>query len=336
MREMRQSILADDFLSYYEAKRFELTRSDEDNPVNRPRKSVKASQPTRLGDYEIHTSAQGYCSIRQISSGEIIHSVNAPDEEANRLYVEQSCLAARLLKQESDRDELVIWDVGLGAAFNAMAVIHCFERSLAIPATQALRRLRLVSFEWDFDPLLLALGFPNRFPHLRHGAPFHILETGQWKHASNLLEWELLKGDFRDFIESAKIPEIIFYDPFSYKTDAALWTVQTFERILNHCLNEPAELYTYSASTTLRVALLTAGFFVAQGIGTGPKSDTTIAFASPSGSKDHPLSPQLLGRSWLTRWRRSGAKFPATVREEDKPDFEKLIESHPQFALNHS
>ena len=333
MGEMRQSILADDFLSYYGTKRFELTRSDEDNPVSRPRKSVKASQPTRLGDYEVHTSAQGYSSIRQISSGEIIHSVNAPDEEANRLYVEQSCLAARLLKQESDRDELVIWDVGLGAAFNAMAVIHCFERNLATPATQARRRLCLVSFERNFDPLLLALRFQSRFPHLRHGAPVHVVERGQWEHASNLLEWELLKGDFRDFIESAKSPDIIFYDPFSYKTDAALWTVETFERILNHCLNEPAELYTYSASTALRVALLAAGFFVAQGIGTGPKPDTTIAFTSLSGSKDHPLSPRLLGVSWLAHWRRSGAKFPGTVTDKDKPYFENLIESHPQFAL---
>ena len=336
MSEMRQSILTDDFLSYYETKRFELTRSDEDNPVIRPQTSVKASRPTRQGDYEIHTSAQGYSSIRQISSGEIIHSVNAPDDEANRLYVEQSCLAARLLKQESDGDELVIWDVGLGAGFNAMAVIHCFERSLAEQGAQALRGLRLVSFEWDWDPFLLALKYTGRFPHLRHGAPFHILERGQWKHASNLLEWELLKGDFKDSIESAKIPEIIFYDPFSYKTDAALWTVGTFARILNHCVDEPVELYTYSAATAVRVALLAAGFFVACGIGTGPKSDTTIAFTSLSGSKDHLLSPPLLGASWLKRWRRSGAKFPAAIRDEDKPHFEKLIESHPQFALNQS
>jgi queuine tRNA-ribosyltransferase len=146
-----------------------------------------------VGDYEIHTSAEGFSSIRQISSGEIMHSVNAPDEEANRLYVEQSRLAVRLMKHESETNELVIWDVGLGAGFNAMAVIHGFERTLAKPGGQALRRLCLVSFEWDLDPLRLALTNHSRFPHLRHGAPFHILQRGQWKHASNLLDWELLK-----------------------------------------------------------------------------------------------------------------------------------------------
>jgi queuine tRNA-ribosyltransferase len=331
MSEMRKSILADDFLSYYETKRFELTRGDEDNPVSRPRKSPKRSQPTRLGNYEIHTSAHGFSSIRQISSGEIMHSVNAPDDEANKLYVEQSCLAARLLEQESERTDLVIWDVGLGAAFNAMAVIHCFESSLAKPGA-LVRRLRLVSFEWDFDPLLLALKYPSRFPHLRHGAPWHILENGKWKHDSKLLRWELLKGDFRDSIESAKAPDFIFYDPFSYKTDDALWTWQIFLRMVKRGGSKSTELYTYSASTAVRGALLAAGFFVAQGIGIGPKSDTTIGFTRVSGSQDHPLSPRLLGQSWLMHWRRSDAKFPATMGEHEKSHFERLIETHPQFS----
>ena len=58
------------------------------------------------------------------------------------------------------------------------------------------------------------------FPHLRHAAPFKILENGKWKHASGLLHWELLKGDFRDCIEAASIPDLIFYDPFSSKADS--------------------------------------------------------------------------------------------------------------------
>jgi queuine tRNA-ribosyltransferase len=330
MREMRETILRGDFLSYYEKKRLELLRTDEENPC-RPPKKAKTSRPARLGDYEMHTSARGFSSIRQISSGEVMHSANAPGDEANKLYVEQSFLAARLLTREAPADELVIWDVGLGAASNAMAAIHCFERCYAEKGETALRPLRLVSFEWDLDPLALAAKNPACFPHLRHAAPFQILETGKWNHASSLLQWELLKGDFRDFIESATIPDVIFYDPFSFKTDAALWTVEIFARIFKHCLPKSAELYTYSASTAVRVSLLTAGFFVAQGVGTGPKSDTTIAFTTAKGAADHPLSPRLLGEEWLTRWRRSGAKFPTTLSNEEKPHFEKLIETHHQF-----
>ncbi len=331
MREMRESILHDAFLSYYEEKRLELVRVDEENP-SRPPKKPNTSQSARLGNYEIYTSARGFSSIRQLSSGEVMHSVNRPSDEANKLYVEQSCLASRLLKRAIHADELVIWDVGLGAAANAMAAVHGFEKCYANKGDNALRPLRLVSFECDLDPLTLAAKDLGRFPHLRHSAPRQILERGRWKHASSLLRWELLKGDFPCFIESATTPDLIFYDPFSFKTDAALWTGEIFSRIFKRCRPKSAELYTYSASTAVRASLLAAGFFVAEGVGTGPKSDTTIAFTRAKGAQDHPLSPRLLGKDWLTRWRRSGAKFPATLAHEAQPHFAKLIEAHAQFS----
>ena len=330
MREMRDSILQDDFLSFYEKKRIELTRTDEENP-SRPPKKTKITRPTRLGDYEIHRSAQGFCSISQLSSGEVMHSVNDPGEEANRLYVEQSCLAARLVRQPALANMLVIWDVGLGAAFNAMAAIRSFEKCYAERGEQALRSLHLVSFECDLDPLTLAANNPDCFPHLRHAAPVTILKNGMWKHASGLFHWELRKGDFRGCLETAEIPDLIFYDPFSYKADTALWTAEIFARLFMHCTPKAAELYTYSASTAVRVALLTAGFFVAEGVGTGPKSATTIAFTRATGASEHPLSPHLLGHQWLTRWRRSHAKFPPTLTNEERSSFEHRVENHPQF-----
>ena len=236
-----------------------------------------------------------------------------------------------LLQRQALADELVIWDVGLGAAFNAMAAVHCFERCYAERGETALRPVRLVSFDWDLDSLTLAAKHPVSFPHLRHGAPFRILEHGKWEHASSLLKWELLKGDFRDGIESANIPDLIFYDLFSAKTDSSVWSAEIFARIFQRCTPKSAELYTYSVSTAVRVALLTAGFFVAEGVGTGPKSATTIAFTRATGAGDHPLSPRLLGHQWLTRWRRSHVKFPATLANEEQSHFEKLIETHPQF-----
>jgi hypothetical protein len=34
---------------------------------------------------------------------------------------------------------------------------------------------------------------------------------------------------------------------------------------------------------------------------------------------------------WLARWRRSEAKFPATISQEEKARFATLIEGHRQF-----
>ena len=92
MREMRESILRDEFSAYYGAHRLELGRNDEENVVH----PVKKRHPVKskiLGDYDIVTGPQGYSSIRQISSGEVMHSVNRPSDEANRLYIDQSGLA---------------------------------------------------------------------------------------------------------------------------------------------------------------------------------------------------------------------------------------------------
>lgn len=261
-----------------------------------------------------------------------MHPVNAPSDEANTLYVEQSFLAARLVPRQVPADELVIWDVGLGAAFNAMAVIRCFERCYAQRGENALRSVRLVSFECDLDPLTLAANNPGSFPHLRHGAPCRILANGRWEHPSRLLHWELLRGDFRDRLAAATVPDLIFYDPFSAKTDSALWAAEVFARIFQHCAPKSAELYTYSAATAVRAALLTAGFFVAEGVGTGPKSATTIAFTRATGAAEHPLFPRLLGQRWLTRWRRSEAQFPPTLTTEGRSHVGHLIETHPQFC----
>ncbi len=328
MRAMRTAILRDEFAAFYERNRTELGRMDEADVVH----PVKKRHPTRvkhLGDYDIVTSPQGYSSIRQISSGEVMHSVNRPADEAHRLYVEQSNLAARLLKTGDEASELVIWDVGLGAASNAMAAVQCFEQACATHGVANLRPLRIVSFEIDLDPLALALKFASHFPHLRHGAPHALIEHGRWAHASGLLEWELRRGDFLGFLESSPAPDLIFYDPFSAKTDTGLWTSDVFARVHRQCGPKPAALYTYSSATAVRVALLTAGFYVAEGVGTGPKADTTVAFAS---RPPQPEAAKLLGAEWLGRWRRSITRFPAGLSDADKAAFEQRFVAHPQFT----
>ena len=332
MAEIRAAILQGEFLPYYERQRVALVREDEANPSVRPAAARVPSNPHR-GDYEIQTAPQGFSSIRQISSGEIMHSVSAPVEEANRLYVEQSRLALRLRRRTPDDTQpLVVWDVGLGAASNAMAAIHCVEAELATAGPAALRPLHLISFERDLDPLILAARHASHFPHLRHGAPHGLLNKGRWGHASGAIDWLLLRGDFLEHLEAAPAPNLIFYDPFSSKTDTALWQTDVFARLHRHCQPGATELYTYAAGTAVRVALLLAGFFVAEGIGTGPKATTTVAFTRREGPGNDPAAARLLGADWLARWRRSDAKFPAGLNEAQQAVFAQRIEGHPQFA----
>ncbi len=323
MKEIRESILQDRFLEYYRAKREVLVLSDEENPSTplRHPKPNRAEKNRKLGDYEVHPSPKGFSSIKQISSGEIMHSVNPPEEEAQTLYIKP----ARIPERMNDKTKLVIWDVGLGAGTNAMAVLN----EILVPETTASEcETSLVSFEIDLDPLRLALKNPAHFPYLRHGAPHEVLKNKEWRSDEHGFTWTLLEGNFLETFESAPLPDLIFYDPFSMHTDSKLWTRESFVRLRDFCRDHPFQLMTYSESTAIRALFLSLGFYVAYGAASGPKASTTLVFNEADSALQH---GKLLGPEWLARWERSQTKFPADLPESERSLFEEKIRSHPQF-----
>src|ERR1700677_2618246 len=327
MREIRESILADRVMELYHEKRVFLHEDDLDNP-SKIAKPVRVKKPT-LGNYEIHTAREGFASILHVSSGEIMHSRTPPMEEARCLYIEQSNLAARL-RPTRDESPLVIWDVGLGAAANAMGAIRCYEEQAA---TGPVRPMRIISFENDLDSLKLAFANNERFPYLRHSGPAGILKRGEWQSKTHPgLSWVLVPGDFLETMAQAPAPpEVIFYDMFSSKTHGDQWTLDTFRRLFAACAGNGAELFTYTISTAARAALLVAGFHVAKGRSTGDKEETTIAFTPGALLGEFARNHDLLGADWLAKWNRSGARIPLWVPESEQIAFEQSILNHPQF-----
>ncbi len=328
MREIRQSILDDRFLDLYREKRTMLHAPDLDNPVlaGHAKPKPKKRGPERLGAYEVHHHEQGFASIRHVASGEIMHARNPPLQEANQLYVQQSGLQAALAS--SAPGPVVVWDVGLGAAANAMAALRCFEELHR--AGSARRPLQLISFENDLDSLRLALANHQDFPYLWHGAPHSLLETGQWRSKCGQAQWTLVQGAFLTTLSQADTPDIIFFDMFSSKTNQDQWTVQAFKTLWRACVQHSTQLFTYSAGTSVRASLLASGFIVASGCATGSKSETTIAMtpeAAAGAGKHH----RQLDASWLSRWRRSTAKFPTSLPADEYECFAAKITSHPQF-----
>ena len=351
MRDIRASILADRFTELYREKREFLHATDVDHPTHQQKPSRKAART--LGDYEIHKAWEGFSSIRQISSGEIMHSRTPPMDEARGLYVEQSELAARLkIEPRMDTDEtrmredgslgirenpcpsvaayspapLVIWDVGLGAAANAMAAIGCYEEQAA---AGPVRGMQIISFENDLDSLRLAFRHNREFSYLRHAGPAGILAEGRWQSRQHAgLSWVLLTGDFLATMSAAPAPpDLIFYDMFSTKYSGDPWTVTAFHKVFTACAGRAAELYTYTCSTANRAALLAAGFYVARGRSAGEKTETTIALTPAACLARH----DLLAADWLGKWQRSCAKFPSEMHADQHPAFERVILAHPQF-----
>jgi len=273
--------------------------------------------------FEVVTTTAGAVSIRNLELNEIMHNPVGPWAEANALYIDQSALKQRL--SEPLHDELVVFDVGLGAAANALAVLHCAQ---SVP--NRTRGLRLVSFERDLELLEFALENAGQFEHFRgfEDPMKQLLETGQWSSAG--IHWSLHRGDFlkQVALEPAR-PHIVYYDPYSQKVDRGLWTEAAF-RVLRQYSREAGDggtlILTYSQSTPIRSGLLSAGFFVGRGIPTGFKEETTQA-ATRLEDLHSPL-----GEEWLGRWKRSHTKHPFDCLPGDQPRLEQVILGHPQFA----
>ncbi len=319
MRDIRGHLAAGTFAAFHAEQRQVLGLADRDNPPG-PQPRTKRGKPTTRGDFALLADRIGgaFTSVQHVPSGEVMHAMTSPDLEAERVYIGQSThLAAALARSGRPRGDapLVVWDVGLGAAHNAMALV----RKLAgtpIP-------VQLVSFERDLDAFGLALDNLACFPHLRHEAP-HVL-AHRALYARDALTWTLCEGDFLERFTSQPQPDVIFYDPFSTNVDSTMWSLATFQRLFAF-LERPVELFTYTASTAVRSSMLAAGFHVASGVPSGPKQETTIALKGV-------VAPHvLLGRDWLDRRARSTARFGADVAPDQQSVIEYAICAHAQFA----
>src|SRR3989449_6576234 len=101
--------------------------------------------PTPSG-YELVKLASGAHSVHSLAHRETFHPVIGPVAEAEALYVRQLALAEKL---RGHHGEFVLWDVGLGAAANALTILRATEE---IPC-----EIHVVSFDHTLEPLEFAL-----------------------------------------------------------------------------------------------------------------------------------------------------------------------------------
>ncbi len=266
---------------------------------------------------EVVTTSQGARAMRDCASGEVMHPGTGPSVEPVALYVNPSRLAKRLIADfkcsDGSRTEgtaLVLLDVGLGAASNAVAAWRVSE---SLP--KSVRRLEIVSFDNELTALEIALR-PEHAANFdltgdAYTAARTLLETGH--HETERTTWRLQHGDFlRTIVEEPEASaDIVFWDFYSSKTHPDLWTLAVF-RALRRVCRGGSTVHTYSTATSLRAGLLLAGFAVGAGGATGTRPETTIA-AVDLGDLETPL-----GARWLARLTRSTSKFPSDVSSDDQ------------------
>ncbi len=266
--------------------------------------------------FQVVRTRSGAPAVLDARVGEVMHPVVGAAAEAEELYVAQSRLAERLAHPGPP---LVLFDVGLGAGSNALAALRALRR-----APPGGRALHLVSFERELGALSLAAsedGAARLGLEQDDIAALRAL-AGRGLHEEPRARWELALGDLVSTLPSRpERAELVFWDPFSPRHDPGPWSVAAFAALRERCLPE-AMLFTYSSATSVRSALLLAGFHVGLGDPSGPKATTTAAAIS-AGLLSRPLEP-----AWLSRLARSSAPFPADAPEGAL----ERLRHHPQFG----
>src|SRR6267142_5087837 len=279
--------------------------------------------------YKLVKLASGVHSVHSLAHQETFHPVIGPVAEAKALYVRQLELPKRL---QGHAGEFVIWDVGLGAAANALTVLR---ETREIGAS-----VRLVSFDNTIEPLKFALEHQDSLGYL---ADYEeqiesLLREKQvaFVNGKQCVKWEIHLADFPKFVgrpESDTLPKphAVMFDAFSPAKNPEMWTQPLFANVFRLLdPKRPCALPTYSRSTMLRVTLLLAGFFVGVGHATGEKTETTIA------ANTLKLLAEPLDNRWLERARRSHSAEPMVeaiyrIAPLTAESWEKL-RAHPQFS----
>lgn len=278
--------------------------------------------------YSLVTLANGVCSVRSHAAAETFHPVIGPVAEAEALYVRQLRLRERLAAHAG---EFVIWDVGLGAAANALTVLRA--------ARDLPGRLRLVSFDHTLEPLRFALGHAAELGYFGgyEGLVAELLAKGRAKEVkgNSSVLWDVFVADFPTWLNSPNAavpaPHAILFDAFSPAKNPEMWTLPLFAQLFRRLdPARPCAMPTYSRATLLRVTWLLAGFHVGIGHATGEKEETTLA-ANTLALLDEPLD-----RKWLDRARRSTSAEPLHEPKYRQaplsPETWERLRAHPQFV----
>lgn len=209
-----------------------------------------------------------------------MHSLIGAWQEANQIYTHQS----QLLERSSlpIHSPLIIFDVGLGIAANALATLEAYHQ---LPAPK--RDLEIWSFETNLNGLKFAIDQIESFDWLKpyKNVVQELLDRRCWRNEDGSIRWHLKEGDFFHNLSIVPIPEIIFYDFYSSKTCPELWSEKSFTKILDHWKKDSLRellLITYSAASSIRKNLKNTGFEVSQGVATAKKRETTLARARAS------------------------------------------------------
>ena len=237
---------------------------------------------------EIKKTGDGSDTLISKSFDQPYHSLGGAVTESRYVYFESTGLDQVL----SNKTDLNILEVGFGTGMNLVLLLDYLRKSdhqttVNFFSVEAFPIDSETASKIDFGDSLSHLDYNQMlsdiFADLTHG-------VNRFDIRPNLTLY-LFVGTFKEFSQlpdsedRSSIPDelrfdFVLHDPFSPYSNPAGWNPELFSAITKVC-NPDAVLSTYSAATSARAAMASAGWFVARAPGALGKREMTMASTNP-------------------------------------------------------
>ncbi|MDP7319343.1 MAG: MnmC family methyltransferase [Bacteriovoracaceae bacterium] len=213
----------------------------------------------KKSNYKTIMTEDGSKTLYSALFQEACHSKTGAIEETHIHYI-RGCRIKELAKIY---DPLFILEVGFGAGVGFKETAKFFAKS----------QNKIMFFSFEIDLELIRLFEKNE------GIQF-VQVDNHYHYVHDNVELVVLQGDARKEIKKLIAKKnrfhAIYQDAFSPKRNSSLWTKQWFEDL--YLVSHPKALMsTYSASSSIRKAMLAAGWKLSTGEKFGPKRSSTRA-----------------------------------------------------------
>lgn len=237
-------------------------------------------EKSKLNGYEFITTADGSVTAFSHRFNEACHSTAGAVQETWTHYIEGCQI------QQITQEPIAILEVGFGVGIGFLETLKALHD----------KKFTFISMEIDEDLIKWVVAHHPELAKMQKDA------HGNYSLQTNQFHLLILVGDARvtvpKFLEGMQF-KAIYQDAFSPKRNPWLWTVQWFEQ-LKDLADEDCIMATYSASSSIRKAMIAAGWKVQKGAKFGPKRSSTRAVLKGETDPEIQISLNRSGAPLLT------------------------------------
>lgn len=182
------------------------------------------------------------------------------------------------------KNSIKILDVGFGLGYNVASAVYVASQTdknskldiISVEIDESIiTKLNLVNYPLQLKPIIKEI-LKGKVSEFKIGKEtYKVYEAN-----SNKFSLKIIFGDGRNILknlaEERYLFDAVFYDAFSPKVNAEMWTLDIFN-IVFKLMTKEAILATYSAALSVRKALLDVGFKIGLVEPVGRKSYSTVA-----------------------------------------------------------